>query len=102
MTVVSAVAMSPVRTWNDINKILDSIDWREFFDMIDGNNQFQDLGRSLKINWKNYCRNTNDSNKRTNNFFPMKNHYQSPMTILYLMFTVNNTLPNHHTFIQLS
>ena len=49
MTEVSAVAMSPVRTWNDINKILDSIDWREFFDMIDGNNQFQALGRSQII-----------------------------------------------------
>ena len=42
----SAVAMPPVRTWNDINKILDSIDWSEFFDMIEENNQFQALGKS--------------------------------------------------------
>ena len=40
--------MPPVRTWNDINKILDSIDWSEFFKIIDENNQFQALGRSFK------------------------------------------------------
>ena len=47
----SVVAMPPVRTWNDINKILDSIDWSEFFKTIDANNQFQTLGRSLKPFW---------------------------------------------------
>ena len=41
--------MPPVRTWNDINTILDSIDWSEFFKTIDENNQFQALGRSLKL-----------------------------------------------------
>ena len=41
--------MPPVRTWNDINTILDSIDWSEFFKTIDENNQFQALGRSLNL-----------------------------------------------------
>ena len=44
--------MPPVRTWNDINKILDSIDWSEFFNIIDENNQFQALGRSLKTTFR--------------------------------------------------
>ena len=41
--------MPPVRTWKDINTIFDSIDWIEFFKTIDENNQFQALGRSLKL-----------------------------------------------------
>ena len=48
----SVLAMPPVRTWNDINKILDSIDWSEFFKKIDENNQFLALVRSLKTTSK--------------------------------------------------
>ena len=28
--------MPPILSWNEVNKILDSIDWSEFFDIIDG------------------------------------------------------------------
>ena len=44
----TVLAMPPVQTWNQINLFLDTIDWSEFFDMIDENENdlFQTLGRS--------------------------------------------------------
>ena len=45
--------MPPVRTWNDINKILDSIDWSEFFKIIDEKIQIKNEEKLPNLKVKN-------------------------------------------------